>query len=171
MYDIRRVKDGYSEIHSRYYADTEGSVYSSYGPNCFRIMSKEGKRESCIPLKRKMLKKMSNDNLMILKFESSDNYFLIQDGSILKRLSTRIKKDSGRIDISLNKVVCRDKGDRFLLSIIIASTFLGHSKGEDVHHKDFNKLNNKLENLEFLTKEKHILKHREFRDYRKSTQG
>lgn len=62
--------------------------------------------------------------------------------------------------------LCRNKEDhiRKLAQILVYETFIGTiPKGYDVHHINHNKQDNRVENLELLTKKKHNETHKEDR--------
>lgn len=160
MLDIRRLCEGNNNIHSRYMADNNGVIYVNHGVAAFRVVDNSGIRRSVIPLKRKMLKHMADNNMMLMQFNECNKFFLLNNGSILKRVSTRYMKEKNRVDISINFLNGRDRGDRMYVHQAIASAFLGDYRGLEVHHIDGNPMNNKLSNLELLTRDEHLTKHR-----------
>ena len=46
------------------------------------------------------------------------------------------------------------------VSRIVASIFIGEIEGKEIHHKDLNEFNNKVDNLEILSKKEHIEIHK-----------
>lgn len=153
-YDIRKISDYFKEIHSRYYIDTNGCVYTSISENVNRILVK-GKWINTNLFKKNNLSKLNYTNKLIINIPNTDGkYFLKNDGKILHRLSTRIK-DDGSVDVCLIKINGRKQGDRYRLARLLAGCFLGNIENMEVHHKDGNRKNNNLDNLEILTFEEH----------------
>lgn len=80
-----------------------------------------------------------------------DGRFYKYKGNLIK---TRVyKKGYPQLTLQLNKV-----NKHFLVHQLVAMAFLGHIPNGhkvEINHKDRDKLNNKLSNLELLTKEEH----------------
>jgi hypothetical protein len=81
---------------------------------------------------------------------------MLNDGKILHRLSTRID-NIGQIDVSLIRVSGHrnDKGNRYFIHRLLAGCFLGDIYNKEVHHKNKNRTDNNLDNLQILTLEEH----------------
>lgn len=70
------------------------------------------------------------------------------------KLCSQCKDSSGHLQVGINGKM---KG----VHILVYQTFVGPiPKGYDVHHKDFNPLNNCIDNLELLTHKEHCLLHK-----------
>lgn len=156
IYDIRNISIYFKEIHSRYYIDTNGVVYTSIAPNTTRIMV-DGKRININKFKKENIQKLNNTNNLLTSIPDTNNkYYLMNNGLILHRLSTRID-DIGEVDVNLMRVDGSGNpgGNRYKLHRLLAGCFLGDITNKEVHHKDGNRTNNKLSNLEILTFEEH----------------
>lgn len=153
MYDIRQLCLYFPSIHSRYYIDTNGIVYSSLSPNTKRI-SINGENYNLTNWKNENLKKLDKWNNMLIRFKDT-NYFLLYDGTILKRLKTIIS-ERDEVSVSIITVDRNNKtGCYFSVPRLVAKTFIGDIEGKEIHHIDRNRRNNKVENLEILTSEEH----------------
>ena len=72
----------------------------------------------------------------------------------ISKLCSQCKDSSGHLQVGIN-------GKMKLVHILVYQTFVGPiPEGYDVHHKDFNPLNNCLDNLELLTHKEHCLLHK-----------
>jgi hypothetical protein len=69
----------------------------------------------------------------------------------LKKLSVH---RNGYSSVSLWK---NGKEKRELIHRLVAKKFLGNIDGMEINHKDFNKLNNRVENLEIVTKKQNTI--------------
>lgn len=59
------------------------------------------------------------------------------------------------------EIVCLRKNNKqYTISVhkLIAETFLGEHPGMDIHHKDSNRSNNSVENLEYVTRQETVRK-------------
>ena len=153
IYDIRNISFYINTIHSRYYIDTTGTIFTSLGGDTNRIMI-DGVRYNISGFKRSNLHLLNKSNKMIMRLPQSANYFLLYDGTILKRLSTR-RNSKNEIDVSLTTLNGRDKGTRWSVSRLMGFVFLGLTQDKEVHHIDGDRTNNQLENLQVLTFEEH----------------
>lgn len=153
MFDIRKISDVFREVHSRYYVDTNGSVYTSLSPKTSRITVK-GKLVSIGGFRSENLRRLDKNANMIVRFEDTE-YFLLYDGTILKRLKTILSK--GKIpSVSIMRVYGgNNTGNHYIIARLVAGVFIGDVSGKEVHHIDQNPLNNKVENLQILTLEEH----------------
>jgi hypothetical protein len=79
----------------------------------------------------------------------------------------RVKKKNGPIleQVNKNEYLCVTDPDGVFeperVHRLVAITWLkdGYRKGSDVHHKDNDKLNNRVDNLEWLTNSEHMRAH------------
>lgn len=159
MFDIRRVCENFREVHSRYYVDINGCVYTSLSPNTNRITI-NGERKNINGWRKSMLPLMNSSNKAMIPVEGTNNYFLLYDGTILQRLKTMINKDTKEVNVSIVRAFNGNgTGNYYLVSRLVAGTFLGDVKDKEVHHIDGDRTNNRVENLEILTREEHRGKH------------
>ena len=155
-YDIRNISVYFKEVHSRYYIDTNGVVYTSMMSNTSRIMI-NGKYININKFKKENIDKFNNTNkLLIVVPETNNKYYLMNNGLILQRLSTRVN-ENGVVDVSLIRVdkSGNDRGNKYKLHRLLAGCFLGDITNKEIHHKDGNRSNNKLSNLEILSFKEH----------------
>lgn len=155
-YDIRKISMYFKEIHSRYYIDTNGVVYTSISRNTSRIMI-NGVRTNINNFRKNNIDKLNNTNKLIIVIPDTDNkYYLLNNGEILQRLLTRID-EIGLVDVNLIRVNgdINDRGNKYKIHRLLAGCFLGDVTDKEVHHKDGNRSNNSLSNLEILTLEEH----------------
>lgn len=154
-YDIRKISLYFNEVHSRYFIDTNCCVYTSLGSNAERVMV-DGKYIRVVKFRNRMLSEMNNSNKLVVPIpETKNKYFMMNDGTILRRLSTRME-DNGAIDVSLIRVFGgSDRGNRYLLHRLMAGCFIGNIGNMEIHHIDGNRKNNRLNNLKIMTLEDH----------------
>ena len=89
-----------------------------------------------------------------------------------EKLLTSIKKNSGYLKVNLhnNEYKGRGKGCECLIHRLVAEAFLKNPKNlSEINHKDGNKENNKVSNLEWCTRRENVL-HSYKLDLRKSIQ-
>ena len=153
IYDIRNISLYVPIIHSRYYIDTNACVYTSISGDNSRILV-NGVRYNISGFKKSNIHFLNRNDNMLIPFPQATNYFLMYDGSFLKRLSTRIN-NKNEVDVCLTTINGRDKGDRFSLHRLMGYVFLGLKQEEEIHHIDQNRVNNKLDNLRVMSKEEH----------------
>lgn len=92
----------------------------------------------------------------------------------LNRSVNAINKKIKKLGLSINwkyyyingdgyLVNCEDRNNRYLVHRKVMENYLGRKLRPDeiVHHKDKNKLNNDISNLEIVTRSEHIKLHRE----------
>lgn len=153
MYDIRQICMYNRSIHSRYYIDTNGVVYSSLSPNTTKIMI-EGVKYNITSWKKQQLNLLNKWNNLIIRFKET-NYFLMYDGTVLKRLKTMVS-ESNEVSVSIITIDRDNKtGSYFSVSRLVAQVFLGDITNKEVHHIDRNRLNNNVNNLKILSMEEH----------------
>lgn len=145
-YDIRRICNYFPEIHSRYYADTNGSIYTSLSKNVHRILV-NGEMIYIRSFSKQNICKLNRTDKQIIEIPTAKNYYIMYDGTILQRLKTTIKEN----DVVGINLVCIDCRKHFKLSRLIAGCFIGNVENMEVHHKDRNRLNNKADNLEIMS--------------------
>ena len=103
-------------------------------------------------------------NVKWKKFYDYENYFISNNGLIrigknLQRI--RVNNKNGYLFIiAYRKIGSRQNGLHYNIHNSVWDHFgTGKIKGYDIHHKDFNFLNNHIDNLEYLPKHKHYEKH------------
>lgn len=77
-----------------------------------------------------------------------EKYF--RKGRILKQT----KHNSGYLTVTISDK--EGKANTYLVHRLVAMTFLGEKEGLDINHKDENKYNNSVENLEWCTRKYNI---------------
>lgn len=94
-----------------------------------------------------------------MEIEGYPNYWISTMGSVYNSKTRRLKKkhiNSGYYSVN----VCDDKKKQFSIRIhrLVAKTFIKNPNGKNfVNHKDGNKLNNNVENLEWCSKKENSL--------------
>lgn len=89
----------------------------------------------------------------------ADGYIIISDGRVYSKKSCRFLKQRisncgyARVALYINKIFTEYSVHR-----LVASHFIDKIEGKDfVNHKDFNKINNNVENLEWVTREENAI--------------
>lgn len=145
-YDVRKLCYYFPNIHSRYYIDTNGTVYTSLAPGMKKIMI-DGERITLTPHVNNALPFLNRTERQMAKLPFSKDYFVLYDGTILQRLKTVIKENN-EVVVSL---VCTDTRKPFEVSRLVAGAFIENVDGKEVHHKDNNRMNNNVDNLAVLS--------------------
>lgn len=154
IFDIKKINDNFPNIHSRYYIDSNSVVYTSISRNNTRI-TVNGERRNINKFRKENLPKMNNTNKLIIEIPNSEHkYYMLNDGTILQRLNT-LKRDNDTIYVHLISFDGNQNGKLFILSRLVAGSFLGSVEGKEVHHLDGDRTNNKISNLKILTFEEH----------------
>lgn len=163
MYDIRRISDYFKEVHSRYYVDVNGCVYTSLSEGTNRIMI-NGKRINISSFRKATLPLMNTSTKALVPIPNTQGYFLLYNGKILQRLKTMINSDTNEVNVSIIRVWGGTAtGNYYLVSRLVAGCFIGEVANMEVHHIDQDRTNNKVENLEILsTEELEITKKRHY---------
>lgn len=176
MYDIRQISNHRPNIHSRYYIDTNGIVYTSLAENTNKIIIDE-KRRSLVSFKQNNICNLNCSDKQLIVIPNTDNkYYLMYNGKILQRLKTRtnfsnsqkncMDEKKKQVTVGIIRINGNGSADNEYVSRLVASCFLGNVSNKEVHHIDGNRLNNKVTNLSIVTKEEHINVHKlESNDY------
>lgn len=152
-YDIRNISVYFREIHSRYYIDTNGVVYTSLSPKTTRIMI-NNIRTNINDFKIKNYNNLDKNINMIIQYKNTD-YFLLYDGTMLKRLKTTLT-EKGEVCVSIIRVINGNgTGNKYFVHRLVAGCFLGKIENKEVHHIDKNRKNNHVSNLQILTFNEH----------------
>ena len=153
-YDLRRISDYFREVHSRYYIDTNGVVYTSFCGDTSRVII-DGKYVNINPFKKKSKGKFNKTNKILITIPNTNNkYYLKNDGTILQRLATRVDA-MGVVDVCLVRVDSNMTSNRYKLHRLLAGCFIGDITNKEVHHINQNRKDNSLNNLQILTFEEH----------------
>lgn len=149
MKQIRRISIYVTNIKDKYYVTDTGTFYVAITSS--KVM-KDGHRRA---VSKNCIKQvMGSDKAWGIAFKDWGSYCLIlKDGSILRRMSTYICKETGAIIAAL--ITTLDKEVRVYASRIIAAVYLENVEGKEVHHVDRNRQNNSIANLEVLSFEEH----------------
>lgn len=151
-YDIRKICLYNNQIHSRYYIDTNGVVYTSLSFKTNRIMI-NNERKPINAIRNNLILNLNKTNKMICKIPNFENYYLLYNGEILQRLKTMVDSNNS---VSINLVTVSDKiRKNFSVPRLVAQCFIGDIKDKEVHHIDRDRTNNKVENLKIMTFEEH----------------
>ena len=151
-YDIRKICNYINEVHSRYYVDTNGVIYTSMSNATNRIMI-NGERKNINKIRKNKLEYLNKTNKMIVELEDFKNYYLLYNGEILQRLKTIVKQND-YVEIHL-VTINNNERKCYSLSRIVAQCFIGNVEGREIHHIDRNRKNNKINNLQIMTFEEH----------------
>ena len=120
-YDIRKICVYLNEVHSRYYIDTNGAVYTSISQSTNKIRYKN-KVYNINSFRKTNLSKLNNTNKMIISIPFLEDYFMLNDGTILQRLHTKIDECKN----TSIKLVCIDGEIKtYLISNLISKVFFG----------------------------------------------
>lgn len=162
MYDIRNISNYFKEVHSRYWIDINCVVYTSLAVNNYRIMINGARINYRNWVRQNIVTLNQCSNPIIPIPDTNNEYYLLYNGLVLKRVSTRCSRDNSyRVDVALIRVYGgNDRNNRYAVHRLMAGCFLGDVKGMDIHHIDENPKNNKLENLQIVSREEHIEIHR-----------
>ena len=153
-YDIRRLSDNFPRVHSRYYVDTNGVVYTSIAKDTNKIMV-EGRRMNVNKFKKSNGEVLNRTTKMMVAIpETNNKYYLLYDGTILQRLWTKVKENN-EVTVCLICIDGNKSGNHISVSRLVASAFLGNVEGMEVHHIDRNRSNNKVDNLKILSMNEH----------------
>ena len=153
-YDVKKINENFPYIHSRYYIDTNGIIYTSLSQNTNRIMV-NGKRLNVNKFRKTILENLNRTNKMLIAVPETDKkYYMLYDGTVLQRLSTRIKENK-QVTVCLMYINGNKRGNQTYVSRLVAGSFIGNVDNMEVHHKDGDRTNNKVNNLAILTMEKH----------------
>ena len=120
-YDIRKICVYFNEVHSRYYIDTNGVVYTSVSLNTNKIRCK-GRVYNINSFRKTNLSKLNNTNKMIISIPFLEEYFMLNDGTVLQRLHTKIDEHK---NIYIRLVCIDDDIKIYKISNLISGVFHG----------------------------------------------
>ena len=75
-YDIRNICMYYPKIHSRYYIDTNGIVYTSLSKITNKIMI-DGVRKNITSIKKTLLNDLNKTTKLICEIPNFPNYYIL----------------------------------------------------------------------------------------------
>ena len=114
-----------------------------------------GKRLNVNKFRKTILENLNRTNKMLIAVPETDKkYYMLYDGTVLQRLSTRIKENK-QVSVCLMYINGNKRGNQTYVSRLVAGSFIGNVDNMEVHHKDGDRTNNKVNNLAILTMEKH----------------
>lgn len=141
LYD-RRVSD-------KYYVTDSGTFYTLSKD---RKVMKDGDRRTVS--KHQIKEAISIGRDWYVPFNDWGMYCIIlPNGLVLRRLKTYIRPDVNSVIIHVQNTEGKELA--LYAARIVANTFIEDVKGMEVHHKDADRTNNSVENLEVLSFEDH----------------
>ncbi len=146
--------------NSNYYINKEGLVYNNIRKNFLKIKKNSSvqlfinKQSKTISIKKVLNELFSNIDLTEYTQIKNSNYYINKESRVINKSNEEVKgrncKNYVVISIQNNK-----KNESHYIHRLVAETFLPNPDNlPEVHHKDNNKSNNKLNNLEWTTKSK-----------------
>lgn len=154
MKQIRQICIYWPLIKDKYWVADDGTIFGSNNIKCTRLLV-NGHRKEISKTKKYLLKYMEEHNMTFIHIPDTEGqYILLHNGLILKRLKTglhHVGKPRSVIGLFTNK----DQRTVQQVARFVAACFIGPVDGLDVHHVDFNPLNNAVENLKIVTREEH----------------
>ena len=178
---MRPINNGYAEY---YYLTTDGKVYNSKTnrymiadhKHSYKLLLTDGsyKRVSLKNIYKLVYNKVfcidnikSLDNEIWKEIEDTEGYYFISNYGRVKSLykyEAAILKPSTTVS-GYERLQIKQDGliNNKLVHRLVAAAFLPAPENIEwqLHHKDFNKLNNHVNNLEWLSYKDHLQKHRE----------
>ena len=100
---------------------------------------------------------MSKDNveyILIAQIEEHEKYFVDSNGCIYRKLNTKVDKHGYEVFSFYGKN--KKMVYRFVHRIVAKAFLFNDNLKTEVNHKDANKLNNRLSNLEWVTRHENI---------------
>lgn len=148
MKSIRKISLYERSIRDTYYVSDSGTIYVAR--NDRKVMKDDERRT----VTKHMIKQaMALNQEWYVPFNDWGMYCLVlKDGTVVRRLSTFIK-DNEQVAVALTDI--NDVQKKMYVSRIVANTFISDVTNMEVHHKDRDRKNNHVSNLEVLTFEEH----------------
>ena len=146
--EIRNISTYMRSIKDKYYITCGGVVYTTVYSK--KVMFNGEQRT----ITRHMLDTAkSNDEPFSVPFKDWGlKCIVLKDGTVLRVLKTQIR-ECGSVHLGIFDIHNVEK--RFYVSRLVANTFICDVTGKEVHHKDNDRTNNCVSNLEVLTFEEH----------------
>lgn len=177
---MKQINNGFKDY---YYLDINGNVYNSISKSYlkqhdhkYKLRTLENKQKT-ISLKE-LYRAVYNknfctdeipllDNEIFREIDNTNGLYLISNYGRVKSL-VGYKAKIMKAHITPNgyyrlQIVQEGEPINWFIHSLVATAFLGPAKSLNyqIHHKDFNSLNNKAENLEYLSPQEHRKKHYE----------
>ena len=158
MKNLRKISNYIPSVKDKYFITSDGVLYVEQRcDKSVRIIFEGVKTNHSKEIKTFLLN--SNESYYTIPLYSGKYVYLRENNILLKRLNTQCSSDTrGRVCVWLYDVL--DKHVCYSLHRLLYSCYIGNCEGYDIHHIDFNPLNNTLENLQKLTREDHINLHK-----------
>jgi hypothetical protein len=101
------------------------------------------------------MEKVIFDSIEFYAIPNCEKYYVSKCGQFYSIKSCKILKISlDKNGYNLVRFYLKGKGRGFTVHSLVAKTFIGlRPIGYDINHKDYNRLNNNVENLEYVTRE------------------
>lgn len=150
--DYKQIED------SHYYINSKGEVFNKKTQKYLKTTSNGGarisinKKQKTFGIKTLLSKLFSNIDFNEYKQIEDSNHFINNKGEVVNKFNEKVKPKNFNgyllIDINTNK-----KHKTVYIHRAVAQAFLPNPENlPDVHHKDNNKSNNHLDNLQWTTK-------------------
>lgn len=154
MRNIRQISLYDRVINDRYYITDSGTVYSLCKN---RKVMKDGDLRTVNKQLITEAKSLGRD--WFIPFKDWGMYCIVlADGKVVRRLSTHVKTKCNSVTVAVSDTSGHEV--RAYVSRLVANTFLSDVSGMEIHHKDRDRTNNLVENLQVLTQEEHNQLHR-----------
>lgn len=146
---IRQVSLYDRRISDKYYVTDSGTFYVVVKS---RKVMKDAERK--VVTKHHIKEAIAIGKEWFVPFTEWGMYCIIlSNGLVLRRLKTYIRPDCASVIIHMQNVEGKDVA--LYAARVVANTFIDDVKGMEVHHKDSDRTNNSVENLEVLSFEDH----------------
>lgn len=158
MRNLRKISTYIPNIKDKYYITSDGIVFVEQKFEIPCRITHEGIRTTHTKNIKSFLLNSSEDYYVFPEY--SGKYVFLREGNkLLKRLNTICSENThNRVYVWLYDIF--DNHVSYALHRVLYTCYLGPCEGYDIHHIDFNPLNNDLQNLQKLTREEHILLHK-----------
>ena len=149
MKSIRQISLYDRNISDRYFVTDSGTFYSAAKD---RKVMKDGDRRTITKHQIKEAISLARD--WYTPFEDWGMYCIIlPNGVVLRRLKTLVRPECSSVVVHLTSVSGKELTK--YVARIVANTFISSVEDMEVHHKDNNRKNNNVDNLEVLSFEDH----------------
>ena len=149
MRQLRKISLYDRNLKDKYYCGDDGSIYSEVFNN--KVMN-NGERRTVSTTFIRQCKAKSNKWSIPFK-DWGLSCIVLNNGKVLRRLKTTVRKDSNEVQVGL--ISTQEELITYKIHRLIAEVFLGSIENKEVHHKNGDKTNNSINNLEILKFEEH----------------